>query len=189
MSTRHGDDPRRNDIGGGFDLHVVLVHPEIPGNTGSIGRTCLGVGAHLHLVEPLGFSLDEKRVRRAGLDYWPRVPLRVWSDWGRLEPRLEELGAPYFFTSDADRDLWSVSFPRPTVLVFGKEADGLPREILRRHAGRRVGIPMADRALRSLNLSTSVGIGVYEVLRQWRETGRRPLAAGGADETRAGGRS
>src|SRR5258706_13617325 len=94
-------------------LHVVLVAPEIPWNTGNAGRTCLAVGAQLHLVEPLGFSLDDAHVRRAGLDYWPRVNPRVWASWADFERALLELGAPYFFSSHGARDFQAVSYARP----------------------------------------------------------------------------
>lgn len=147
-------------------LHVVLVHPEIHWNTGNAGRTCLAAGARLHLVEPLGFSLDEKEVRRAGLDYWPRVDPRVWPDWRSFESALPDLGEPWFFTAEAERTLWEVEYPERTVLVFGRESVGLPAEIRDRHRDRLVKIPMADPELRSLNLSTSVAVATYEVLRQ-----------------------
>lgn len=150
-------------------LHVVLVHPEIPWNTGNAGRTCLAAGARLHLVEPLGFDIDERAVRRSGLDYWPRVAPEVWPSWERFETRLPELGAPLFFTAESDRTLWEMGLPAPptgTVLVFGRESVGLPEEIRRRYRERLVSLPMSDPELRSLNLSTSVGIGLYEVLRR-----------------------
>lgn len=147
-------------------LHVALVHPEIHWNTGNAGRTCLAAGARLHLVEPLGFSLGEKEVRRAGLDYWPRVDPHVWPDWRSFESALPDLGEPWFFTAEAERTLWEVEYPERTVLVFGKESVGLPPEIRHRHRDRLVKIPMADPSLRSLNLSTSVAVATYEVLRQ-----------------------
>lgn len=147
-------------------MHVVLVHPEIHFNTGNAGRTCLAAGARLHLVEPLGFSLDDAAVRRAGLDYWPRVDPEVWPDWPSFEAALPELGEPFLFTSEAERTLWDVRYPERTVLVFGKESVGLDPEIRERYRERLVRIPMADPELRSLNLSTSVGIALYEVLRQ-----------------------
>jgi tRNA (cytidine/uridine-2'-O-)-methyltransferase len=150
------------------DLHVVLVAPEIHWNTGNAGRTCLAAGAQLHLVEPLGFSLDEAQVRRAGLDYWPRVAPRVWPSWEAFERELPALGAPFFFSSAGARPFQEVRYPRPAVLVFGRESVGLPQELLARERERTVAIPMLDAALRSLNLSTSVGIAAYEVLRQWR---------------------
>jgi tRNA (cytidine/uridine-2'-O-)-methyltransferase len=149
------------------DLHVVLVAPEIHWNTGNAGRTCLAAGAQLHLVQPLGFSLDEREVRRAGLDYWPRVAPRVWPDWDALERALPELGTPYLFAARAPNAFHDVAYDRPAVLVFGRESVGLPPEILDRHPSRAVSIPMRDPALRSLNLSTCVGIAAYEVRRQW----------------------
>ena len=151
-------------------LHVVLVHPEIHWNTGNAGRTCLAAGARLHLVEPLGFSLDEKQVRRAGLDYWPRVDPVVWPSWEALEEALPELGEPFLFSGEAERSLWDVDYPERTVLVFGQESVGLPSEIRERYRERLVRIPMADPELRSVNLSTCVAIAAYEVLRRRRST-------------------
>ncbi len=150
------------------DLNVVLVEPEIHWNTGNVGRTCLAAGAQLHLVEPLGFSLDEREVRRAGLDYWPRVEPRVWPTWAAVEESLPELGEPYFFSAEAPRTLWEVEFPERAALVFGRESVGLAADIRARFRDRLVRIPMADPGLRSLNLSTSVAVAVYEVLRQRR---------------------
>lgn len=149
-------------------LHVVLVAPEIHWNTGNAGRTCLAVGARLHLVEPLGFSLGEREVRRAGLDYWPRVAPRVWPSWEAIEPALPELGEPWFFSGEGTRELWDVRFGDRVALVFGRESDGLPRALRERHAERLVRVPMRDPALRSLNLSTTVAVAAYEVVRQWR---------------------
>jgi tRNA (cytidine/uridine-2'-O-)-methyltransferase len=147
-------------------LHIVLVEPEIPWNTGNVGRTCLAVGAELHLVQPLGFSLAERDVRRAGLDYWPRVRVRLWPDWESLAAVLETLGEPFFFTGAAERQHFEVVFPADTVLVFGRESVGLPRALLERHAERTVRIAMVDPALRSLNLSTAAAVAAYEVVRQ-----------------------
>jgi tRNA (cytidine/uridine-2'-O-)-methyltransferase len=149
------------------DLHVVLVEPEIHWNTGNAGRTCLAAGAQLHLVGPLGFSLDDKEVRRAGLDYWPRVAPRVWPDWAAFERALPSLGAPFLFTARAPRRFQDVAYTKPAVLIFGRESVGLDAEILARHAADTVAIPMRDRELRSLNLSTSVALALYEVRRQW----------------------
>jgi tRNA (cytidine/uridine-2'-O-)-methyltransferase len=151
-----------------MSLHIVLVSPEIHWNTGNIGRTCLAVGAELHLVEPLGFSLDDRHVRRAGLDYWPRVRVRVWPDWAGLEAALPTLGQPFFFTAAAPRLYWEVRYPEDTVLVFGRESVGLPPELIDRHPDRTIAIPMADPLLRSLNLSTAAALGAYEVVRQSR---------------------
>jgi tRNA (cytidine/uridine-2'-O-)-methyltransferase len=148
-------------------LHVVLVAPEIHWNTGNAGRTCLAAGAQLHLIEPLGFSLDERQVKRAGLDYWERVQPVVWPDWSTFETKLPDLGEPFFFSADAGPTYWEVSYPQRTVLVFGCESVGLPAELRQRHPSRLLRIPMAATAgVRSLNLSTAVSLGVFEVLRQ-----------------------
>lgn len=154
-------------------IHVVLVHPEIHWNTGNAGRTCLAAGATLHLVEPLGFSLDEREVKRAGLDYWEHVPLRVWPSWGAIEEKLESLGEPWFFSTKASRSFWDAPLGKPknVVLVFGRETGGLPAELHERFRDRFVSMPILSPRVRSLNLSTSVGIALYEVLRQRRERG------------------
>jgi len=147
-------------------LHIVLVEPEIHWNTGNVGRTALAVGAELHLVEPLGFSLDDKQVRRAGLDYWPRVKLRVWQTWAALERALPTLGEAWFFSAAAARPYWDAEFAADTVLVFGKESVGLPRALLERAGDHALSLPMVDGALRSLNLSTATAVAAYEVARQ-----------------------
>jgi tRNA (cytidine/uridine-2'-O-)-methyltransferase len=152
--------------------HVVLLEPEIHWNTGNAGRTCLAGGAQLHLVGPLGFSLEDREVRRAGLDYWPRVKPRLWPDWNAFAAEMSSLGEPHFFTPEAPRTLWEVRFePRP-VLVFGRESRGLPDTIRSSFPDRLVRIPMCDPELRSLNLSTSVGIALYEVARQFGQLNR-----------------
>ena len=155
-------------------LHVALVEPEIHWNTGNAGRTCLAAGARLHLVEPLGFSLDEREVRRAGLDYWERVDPRVWPSWAAFEAALPQLGEPFFASPDAERDIWQVRYPERTVLVFGRESVGFPDALRERYRDRLVRLPMHDPALRSLNVSTCVGIFLYEVLRQWPSTPPSP---------------
>ena len=148
------------------ELHVALVSPEIHWNTGNAGRTCLAAGARLHLIEPLGFGLGDRELRRAGLDYWERVRPRVWPDWQTFEAHLPELGEPFLFTAGADRNYWQPAYPERTVLIFGSESTGLPDTVRERHAARAVRIPMAPTGVRALNLSTSVALGVYEVLRQ-----------------------
>ena len=150
--------------------HVVLVHPEIHWNTGNAGRTCLAAGATLHLIEPLGFSLDERQVKRAGLDYWEHVDLRVWPSWTAFEQELATLGDPYFFSTKATRLLWDAPIGESgdVVLIFGRETRGLPPEIHERYRDRFVTMPILSPHVRSLNLSTSVGIALYEVLRQRR---------------------
>ena len=151
-------------------MHVVLVYPEIHWNTGNAGRTCLAVGATLHLIEPLGFSLDEREVKRAGLDYWEHVDLHVWPSWEAFAAQLPSLGEPYFFSTKATRLLWDVPLgaQENVVLVFGRETGGLPPELHERYRDRFVRMPMMSSHVRSLNLSTSVAVALYEVLRQQR---------------------
>ena len=150
--------------------HVVLVHPEIHWNTGNAGRTCLATGATLHLIEPLGFSLDDREVKRAGLDYWKHIDLRVWQSWEAFEREMPMLGEPYFFSTRATRLVWDAPLAAApgVVLVFGRETVGLPTQLHERYRDRLVAMPILSPRVRSLNLSTSVGIAVYEVLRQRR---------------------
>jgi tRNA (cytidine/uridine-2'-O-)-methyltransferase len=150
--------------------HVVLVHPEIHWNTGNAGRTCLAAGATLHLVKPLGFSLDEREVKRAGLDYWEHVDVRVWESWDALEAELPSLGEPWFFSTKGKQLLWDapLAAARDVVLIFGRETGGLPARVHERYSDRMLSMPIVSPHVRSLNLSTSVGIALYEVLRQRR---------------------
>jgi tRNA (cytidine/uridine-2'-O-)-methyltransferase len=148
------------------EIHVVLVEPEIHWNTGNAGRSCLAAGAQLHLVEPLGFSLDEREVRRAGLDYWARVRPRLWPDWRSFEAVMAEFGEPFFFSAEAKTPVWGFGYPDRVVFVFGRESTGLSPAIREAYADRLVGVPMLDSRTRSLNLSTTVGIALYEVMRQ-----------------------
>lgn len=142
----------------------MLVAPEVHWNTGNIGRTCLGAGAHLHLVRPLGFSLDGKQVKRAGLDYWDKVSLKVWDDFdtflSEMKPGDNEVAV---LTKTADRLIWEMPSPRRYFLVFGSETRGLPVSILEayRHVAYR--IPITD-DIRCLNLSTAAGIALYHSL-------------------------
>jgi len=160
-------------------LHVVLVHPEIHWNTGNAGRTCLAAGATLHLIEPLGFSLEERQLRRAGLDYWEHVDLRLWPDWKSFEAVLTTLGEPYFLSTKATRMLWEAPLcgTGGIVLIFGRETGGLPEELHAAYRDRFFAIPMLTSHVRSLNLSTSVGIAVYETLRQRRVGAAIPRSA------------
>lgn len=150
--------------------HVVLVHPEIHWNTGNAGRTCLAAGAVLHLIQPLGFSLNERQVKRAGLDYWEYVDPRVWPSWSAFEKELPALGAPYFFSARAKRLLWDVPFDaaEDLVLIFGGETAGLPEELHEAYSDRFVAMPIVSSRVRSLNLSTAVAVALYEVMRQRR---------------------
>ena len=149
------------------DLHIVLVFPEIPWNTGNAGRTCLAVGAQLHLVEPLGFSLEDRYLRRSGLDYWPSVKPRIWPSWSEFSEALPNLGHPFAVTPEAPQTFWQVHYPKPTVLLFGREGAGLPPELREPPTTTPISIPMEESPVRSLNLSTSVAIAAYEVQRQW----------------------
>ncbi|MEO7458314.1 MAG: tRNA (cytidine(34)-2'-O)-methyltransferase [Gemmatimonadaceae bacterium] len=153
-------------------IHVVLVQPEIHWNTGNAGRSCLAAGAALHLIEPLGFSLDERQLKRAGLDYWEHVDLRVWPSWDAFEAGLRSLGEPWFFSTKATTDLWDAPLgaSRDVVLVFGRETSGFDAPIHERYADRMVKMPIHSEHVRSLNLSTAVGIALYEVLRQRRRS-------------------
>jgi tRNA (cytidine/uridine-2'-O-)-methyltransferase len=153
--------------------HVVLVHPDIHWNTGNAGRTCLAAGAALHLIEPLGFSLDASQVKRAGLDYWEHVDLRVWPDWRAFEEQLPALGEPYFFSTKATRSFWDAPLgtAEGVVLIFGRETGGLPADLHERYRDRFLAMPILSPRVRSLNLSNSVAVAVYEVLRQRRERG------------------
>lgn len=149
--------------------HVVLVNPEIHWNTGNIGRSCLAAGATLHLIEPLGFELDDRRVRRAGLDYWKHVNPRVWPSWEAFEEVLPTLGEPYFFSTRAEQWFWDALPPGDLgdlVLVFGRESVGLPEEILERYRDRLAAFPIISPHVRSINLSSCVAVALYEVLRR-----------------------
>jgi tRNA (cytidine/uridine-2'-O-)-methyltransferase len=147
------------------ERHVVLIAPEIHWNTGNIGRTCLGAGARLHLVKPLGFSLSEKAVKRAGLDYWPRVDLRVWERFddllATLKPAEDELA---LFTKRGCNRHFELPAAQRLFLVFGSETMGLPQPLLSRFHERTYRIPIRP-VIRCLNLSTAVGIALFESLR------------------------
>ncbi len=144
--------------------HVVLYQPEIPQNTGNIGRTCVAVGAKLWIVRPAGFQLDDARLRRAGLDYWQHLQLGDASHWDDLKSQLP---SPRFFylSKFAGRTFWDVQFQRGDVFVFGRESAGLPDHILDPADPCALRIPISDN-VRSLNLATSVGIVLYEHQRQ-----------------------
>jgi len=145
-------------------LHVVLVAPEIPPNTGNIARLCAASGCRLHLVEPLGFSLEDRYLKRAGLDYWPWLDYRQWPDLATV--CREHAGTPmHYFSSRVGRPYTRAPYAVGDMLVFGNESGGLPERVLRDNAARTYTIPMWG-CVRSLNLSTSVGIVAYEALRQ-----------------------
>jgi tRNA (cytidine/uridine-2'-O-)-methyltransferase len=150
-------------------LHIVLVRPEIPQNTGSIARLAAATRCRLHLVGPLGFSLEDRYLKRAGLDYWPLVDLRVYQDWSEfaaVQPEATLSPSFKFFSVHAERTYLDAKFHRADYLVFGSETKGLGREFLepRRQSVHR--IPIFERGVRSLNLANAVSIVVYEALRQ-----------------------
>lgn len=145
-------------------LHIVLVEPEIPQNTGNIARTCAATGSELHLVEPLGFKLEDRYLKRAGLDYWPLVRVHVHKDFGEVLAAYP--GAAFYYASTkAPQSYVQVAYPEDVFLVFGRESRGLPENLLSRVYERCIRIPMVEGA-RSLNLSNSVAIVAYEALRQ-----------------------
>ncbi|BCW93211.1 MAG: tRNA (cytidine(34)-2'-O)-methyltransferase [Acidobacteriota bacterium] len=148
--------------------HVVLVSPEIPWNTGNVGRSCLAFGAQLHLVRPLGFSLSSSALKRAGLDYWEHVQPRVWDSWPAFAGALPVLGEAFFFSAEGERSLFEIAFPPHPVLVFGRESVGLPESLRRQFAERLVRIPQEPGVVRSLNLSSAVAVALAEVYRQQR---------------------
>ena len=145
-------------------LHIVLVAPRIPPNTGNVARLCAATGCRLHLVEPLGFRLDDRDLRRAGLDYWPLVDVRTWPDFDSLRAAQPD-GRFLFFSSRVRRPYTQAAFAPGDWLVFGQEEEGLPDAVLVGNLEAAYTIPMWG-AVRSLNLSTSVGIVAYEALRQ-----------------------
>ena len=146
-------------------FNIVLVYPQIPNNTGSIGRLCVNTGSSLHLIKPLGFDIDEKAVRRAGLDYWHKLDLHVWED---LESffKAQDDDARYFFgTTKTDKPYFEQTFQKGDFLFFGSETKGLPSELLEKNPEQCMTIPMT-REGRSLNLAISTGIILYEAIKQ-----------------------
>ncbi len=146
------------------DINIVLVEPEIPQNTGNIARTCAATGASLHLVKPLGFEIDDRKLKRAGLDYWHSLDITYYDSLADFLEKNKD-GHMFFYSTKAQAKYTDVSYPEKVFLVFGKETAGLPEELLKANPEKCVRIPMRN-GLRSLNLSNSAAIAVYEVLRQ-----------------------
>lgn len=146
-------------------LHVVLVEPEIPPNTGNIARLCLAAGARLHLVQPLGFSLDEKHLRRAGMDYWEKCDIVLWDRFEDVRSAAAPGSRFFLLSSKVEHPYWNATFRDGDYLVFGRESRGLPASLLASHPDECLTIPMLPEA-RSLNLATSVGIVLFEAVRQ-----------------------
>ncbi len=150
-------------------LHIVLYEPEIPQNTGNISRTCAAVGAHLHLIEPLGFELTDAKCKRAGLDYWQYLSVSRYPNWAAFEQQHRKKGSFYFFTTKGRKVYTEPDYQGDVYIIFGKETGGLPEELLLAHPDECVRLPMLD-GIRSLNLSNSVAVAAYEVLRHWNFT-------------------
>jgi tRNA (cytidine/uridine-2'-O-)-methyltransferase len=146
-------------------FHIVLVEPEIPPNTGNIARLCAATNSKLHLIEPLGFSLDEKQLKRAGMDYWQQVDWQTWPDWDTFFATISD--ARFFLLTTKTKNSYTdAHFQDGDYFIFGRETKGLPERLLAANASRCITIPMPNPAARSLNLSTSVGVVLYEAIRQ-----------------------
>ncbi len=148
----------------GVELNIVLAQPQIPQNTGNISRTCAVTGARLHIIMPIGFEVSDKRLKRAGLDYWKYLDISYYDDFEDFYSKND--GEFFYFSTKAAKRYSDISYPDGSYLFFGREDAGLPEELLKKNLPRCVRIPMLP-TLRSLNLSNSVAIGAYEVLRQW----------------------
>ena len=145
-------------------INIALIEPEIPQNTGNIARTCAATGARLHIVKPMGFEIDDRKLKRAGLDYWHLLDITYYNDLGDFLEKNQG-ASMYFFTTKAPRSYTEVNYPDNSFIVFGKESAGLPESLLENNKECCVRIPMLEN-LRSLNLSNAVAVAVYELLRQ-----------------------
>ncbi len=155
-------------------FHIVLVHPQIPNNTGAIGRLCVNTGASLHLIKPIGFDIDEKAVRRAGLDYWHKIDLHVWENLETFFEAHPNRECFFFATTKTDRPYFEQTFQEGDYLFFGSETSGIPAEVLERYPEQTMTIPMTKEG-RSLNLAISTGIILYEAIKQNFETYREEM--------------
>ena len=145
-------------------INIVLHEPEIPQNTGNIARTCAATGAALHLIRPLGFAIDDRKLKRAGLDYWHQLDITYYDGLADFYAKNPDANV-YYFSTKAPHLYTEIQYPNPVYIMFGKETKGLPEELLHDNPDRCVRLPMRE-GLRSLNLSNSVAIAVYEILRQ-----------------------
>lgn len=147
-------------------LSIVLVQPEIPGNTGAVGRTCVALDAELVLIHPLGFHITDARVKRSGLDYWPHVRLSEYRDWDHFlaerAPRADQL---FLFEEHGSASFYEPAYPADAMLVFGQETRGIPEDIWRRYPGRQFHLPMRSSVIRSLNLANTVAAAAYQAMR------------------------
>ena len=147
-------------------FNIVMVHPEIPHNTGAAGRLALATGARLHLVRPLGFSIDEKTVKRAGLDYWKDVDLVIWESWDAFIASVEDASRMFLLTTKATKPHWEPDYQKGDYLLFGGETRGLNEALIAKYHDTAIKIPMVEGGTRSLNLATAVAIVLYEGVRQ-----------------------
>jgi len=148
-----------------MSFNLVLVHPQIPNNTGAIGRLCVNAGATLHLIKPIGFDIDEKAVRRAGLDYWEKLDLQVWESLDEFFAQNTITDNAHFATTKTDRPYFEAAFKEGDFIFFGSETKGIPEEILSKYKDQTITIPMTKEG-RSLNLAISTGIVLYDAIRQ-----------------------
>lgn len=146
-------------------LHIVLVHPEIPNNTGNIGRLSLATNSHLHLIKPFGFEITDSRLKRAGLDYWQHISLSIYESIDEFYEKNNSKKM-VLLSSHGDKSVWDIPFKDDVMLLFGKESSGLPAEILNKHPEQIYKIPLHSNHIRSINIANAVSITVYEGLRQ-----------------------
>ena len=147
-------------------VNIVMVHPEIPHNTGAAGRLALATDTTLHLIEPLGFEIDDKAVKRAGLDYWKNVSVKTWSSWEDFESHLAVDARLFLLTTKTNKPYWDQQFKPNDYLVFGRETKGLEDSLIKQYYDNAITIPMKSGSTRSLNLATSIGIVLFEAVRQ-----------------------
>ncbi len=149
-----------------YKINIVLHEPEIPQNTGNIARTCAATGCSLHIIRPMGFEIDNAKLKRAGLDYWDKLDITYYDSYADfISKRPDSIGNTYYFTTKAPKGYTEIEYPDNAFIMFGKETKGLPEDILHENKDCCVRIPMRD-TIRSLNLSNSVAIAVYEIIRQ-----------------------
>jgi len=146
---------------------IVLIEPEIPNNTGNIGRLCLAVGAKLHLVKPFGFELTDKRLKRAGLDYWPHLDVQIYESQEEFF-EINQGRKMFFLSSHGKQDFWDIPFEEDVMLIFGKESVGLDKDLLKRNSDLSFRIPLASEKVRSMNLANAVAVVAFEGARQLR---------------------
>ena len=158
-------------------MHIVLVEPEIPPNTGNVARLCAATRTRLHLIEPLGFRLDDAQLKRAGMDYWQHVDWRCWANWAAFAQNLPSSGRVWFVESDGPRLYTEAQFESDDYLVFGRETAGLPKSLLEQNRDQWLTIPMFNPDARSLNLSNCVALVLFEALRQQGFPGRKNVRA------------